>query len=126
MIEVLEGVEEFATIFQLYNSDPNDDPGLPGSAPGSGFPVIGLRPVADDPDGLVGEILFPTGAAANQLVENPGEDDIWVPRDLNGDGDIDFGDHSADYRLLPVLLRLRWEGSSGVRALQVQTLIADR
>ena len=41
-IEILEGAEDFSKVFALYNSNPNDDPGGAGTAPGSGFAVRGL------------------------------------------------------------------------------------
>lgn len=122
MIEILQGVEEFDTIFRLYNDDPTDDGGL--AAPGSGFAVEGLTPVADDPDGMVGEIVFPT--VGGQLFEDVADESLGMPRDLDGDGEVDSMPHSTDYRLLPVALRLRWTGPDGERLLEVRTLLADR
>ena len=49
-----------------------------------------------------------------------------MPRDLNGDGAVDGGDHSGDYALLPVSLQLRWKGAMRVRTLEIQTFLADR
>ena len=128
MLEVLEGVPEFSTVFALYNSDPTDDPGVQGSAPGAGFAVAGLQAVAGDPDGLVGEVLFPTidnggGPMLWELVDDPG---LGMPRDLDGDGDPVAGDKSTTYRLLPVRIQLRWQGQTGERVHEVRTLIADR
>ena len=127
MVELLSGIEAFDTVFARFNDDPADDPGGPGTAPGKHFDVAGLQPAVDDADGRVGEILFPTviGAGGEELREDP-LDDLWEPRDLNGDGLIDSADHSGDYRLLPVVLRLRWQGKSGPRTAQIRTLIADR
>lgn len=135
MIEILQGAPDFALLFPLYNSYPDDDPGLPGSAPGSGFAVAGLDPAPDDPDGFVGEILFPAefglvDLELHEILLDPDladlADDLGLPRDLNGSGSLDAGDRSDDYQLLPVLLRLRWTGATGVRVLEVQTLLADR
>jgi hypothetical protein len=47
-------------LFALYNNDPNDDPGDPGTAPGSLFFVDRLKPLASSPGGLVGEVFLPT------------------------------------------------------------------
>lgn len=127
MIELMRGNEDFSQVFALYNDDPDDDPGLPGSAPGAGFAVNGLDPVDGDPDGLVGEIRFPTvlGAGGLELREDVLDESLGMPRDLDGNGAVDAVDHGDDYRLLPVSLTLRWKGVTGVRSLEVQTLLAD-
>lgn len=39
--------------------------------------------------------------------------DLGLPRDLNGDGAADDADVSATARILPVVVRLRWNGSRG-------------
>jgi prepilin-type N-terminal cleavage/methylation domain-containing protein len=127
MIEVLQGVEEFDQVWRLYNADPGDDPG-PGPAPGNAFDVPGLRAVAGDADGRVGEIVFPdadTGAGLG-LFEDLDLPDLGRPRDLDADGDVDGVDCSATYRLLPVLVRLRWQGPNGERTAEVSTILADR
>jgi hypothetical protein len=128
MIEVLEGVPEFSDIFLLYNSDPTDDPGVLGSAPGSGFAVAGLQAPADDPDGLAGEVLFPTvlnGFGQPRLSEQVDDPGLGMPRDLDGDGESISPDVSDTYRLLPVRILIRWRCSTGERVHEVRTLIAD-
>ena len=122
--EVLEGVEDFSMLFALYNANPADDPGLPGSAPGAAFAVPGLSPVETDPDGRVGEIVFPT--LGFELREDLLDANLGMPRDLNGDGVVDAANHAGNYRILPVLLRLRWKGSGCERSMEVRTLLADR
>ena len=57
-LERLEG-EDFFQVFALYNDDPDDDPEGVGTAPGRLFQVEGLHPLTTDPDGVVGEVLFP-------------------------------------------------------------------
>lgn len=127
MVEVLQGSEDFQDLFRLYNADPGDDP--PGvTGPGSAFAVAGLEPMQDDPDGRVGEIVFPaleTGSGP-ALFEYLDEPELSMPRDLDGKNGIDLLPHYDDYRLLPVLVRLRWNGASGERTAEVCTLIADR
>ncbi|HKX46296.1 MAG TPA: hypothetical protein VJP77_06305 [Planctomycetota bacterium] len=123
-VERLQGVEDFETVFARFNADLADDPAL-GASPGPAFAVAGLDPVEGDPDGLVGEIVFPA-TEAGELREDLVLPELALPRDLNADGLVDTDDHAADYRLLPVLVRLRWEGRSGVRELEVRTLLADR
>ena len=51
--------ENFLDIFALYNADPNDDPGGPGTAPGHRIAVPGLRAQTSSQDGMIGEIIFP-------------------------------------------------------------------
>jgi hypothetical protein len=127
MVEILEGTGEFASVFSRFNADPADDPPS-GPSPGNFFAVAGLEPAGGDPDGFVGEIVFPTltTAAGLELREDVVDPDLGMPRDLNGDGLEDALDHSGDYRLLPVLLRLRWQGSSVERSAEIRTILADR
>lgn len=111
----------FAERFALYNDDPDDDPGGPGSAPGSRFNVPGLMPLAVD--GFVGQIIFPT--FKNQLREDVDDDNLGMPRDLSGDGVIDAADHAQDCLILPVKIRLDWTsktGSGGKRTFSMFTM----
>jgi hypothetical protein len=122
-VERMQG-EEFLQVFRLYNPDPTDDPaGVVG--PGSGFAVAGLDPAPDDPDGLVGELRFPT-LTGSELREDVADEDLGMPRDLDGRNGVDASDHKDDYRLLPVEVTLRWRGTSGIRTLTLRTLLADR
>jgi type II secretory pathway pseudopilin PulG len=127
MIEQLQGSTDFASVFRQHNSDPDDDL-WPGPAPGPAFDVPGLQADPDDPDGRVGEIVFPeaVGAGGVELVEALDEPDLSMPRDLDGDGDVDATNVENSYRLLPVLVRLRWSGRSGVRTMELRTLLAER
>ena len=130
IVEVLAGVPEFGTVFQLYDEDPENDPEGPGTAPGPHFAVAGLDPHPDDLDGLVGELDFPTAVGAGgrvELREDVDDPGLGMPRDLDGNGLVDAGvDQADDYRLLPVRVRLRWRGAGGERSLELRTLIADR
>jgi hypothetical protein len=99
-----------------------------GPAPGPDFAVPGLDPLADDLDGRVGKIVLPeldTGSGV-ELREDLDMPELGMPRDLNGDGIVDSADHSGDYRVLPVLLRLDWSGRSGNRHTVVRTILAKR
>ena len=126
-IELLQGVERFQEVFALYNTDPADDPAGPGTAPGAAFSIAGLQPADDDPDGMVGEIRFPAVVTATglKLSEEIDDEALGMPRDLDGSGFIELGTID-EYRLLPVALTLRWKGSTGIRSLEIQTLLADR
>jgi hypothetical protein len=49
---------------------------------------------------------------------------LGMPRDLTGDILIDNFDHAADYRILPVRVRVSWTGKSGPRSIELQTLLS--
>ncbi len=127
MTETIQDVD-FADIFATFNSDPNDDPDGPGTAPGSNFPVFGLDVRAGDADGMVGEVLFPTvtNGGVLELREDVVDPAVGMPRDLNGDGiPPDAANHADDYILLPVTLRLQWRGVDGNRQLQLSVLLVE-
>ncbi len=120
---VLENMrsEGFATLFRRYNATNTDDV---GTSPGSNFGVTGLEPLANDADGMVGEIIFPT--AANQpavLSEVAGNDFPLIGRDLNQNGDATDGDVTGDYVLLPVTIRIRWRGVGGEKSMQFTSML---
>jgi hypothetical protein len=121
-IERVRG-EPFAQAFASFNADPADDPGGAGTAPGNAFDVPGLSPRPGDPDGRVGEILFPGDGLT--LREDAVDALLGLPRDLSGDGVVDAADHAGDYTLLPVRVRLRWRGEAGNRQVEYVTYIAE-
>ncbi len=120
--------QDFDQLFALYNASPADDPGGPGSAPGPGFAVAGLSPRSEDPDGLVGRFILPeaAGVAGPELRENFDDAAMGMPRDLDGDTFVDGDDHAGDYQVLPVRVRLEWQGKNGPRVLEVRTMVTDR
>jgi hypothetical protein len=118
ILEVMRA-QEFQDLFALYNAYPGDDPEGPGSGPGADFVVPGLTPRAADADGLVGKILF--GSPGPALSEQADYPELGYPRDISGNGDEDNDDHSGDYVLLPVQIRVEWVGAGGERALNVFT-----
>jgi prepilin-type N-terminal cleavage/methylation domain-containing protein len=121
LLETLRS-EDFGEVFALYNADPADDPGGPGSAPGHRFAVAGLDEAPDSLDGLEGEVVFPTAWSAGGALELREDLEIralGLPRDLSGDGKVDDQDHSAGYFILPVQVRLRWKGATGVRQFEL-------
>ena len=122
LIERMRG-ELFAEVFARYNVDPDDDPGGAGTAPGSSFAIAGLAALPGDADGMPGEIVLPTGGP--ELYEDEDLPLFGLPRDLDMDGIVDAADHAADYRVLPVLVRIRWQGRTGPRTIQFLTTLAD-
>lgn len=107
VVAMVEG-EVFNEAFASFNANLLDDPVF---APGNSFSVRGLTPRQNDPDGMVGEVIFPGNGF--QVREDFVDRELGMPRDLNGDGDIDALDHSADYQILPVRVRVVWRGSKG-------------
>lgn len=118
-IERVRG-EPFAQAFANFNADLGDDV---GAGPGKHFAVAGLDLRPDDPDGFVGEVIFP--GDGTELREDVDDRELGMPRDLSSDGVIDALDHAGDYALLPVRVRLEWTGRAGPRSLEVVTTIGD-
>jgi len=112
----------FEDVFTLFNEIGLDDPGGPNTGFGPHFAVIGLQAADDDPDGMVGEVILP--GADGILLETEVNDDLGLPRDLNGNIQIDETDCSGDYLVLPVIVRLRWRGRAGVREFEMATMLA--
>jgi type II secretory pathway pseudopilin PulG len=123
MLETLRS-QDFTQVYARYNSNPADDPGAAGTAPGHRFAVAGLDPAADAADGLQGEVVFPVfqdPVAGLQLREDMDIPVLGMPRDLSGDNLIDDQDHSGAYFILPVLVRIRWRSPSGIRQYEMAT-----
>ncbi len=99
----------FEEVFAQFNAQPD-------------FDVPGLTPRPEDADGRVGSILFPV-SDAGELREDLELPRVGTPRDLTGEGEIDVFDHSADYRLLPVLVRVEWRGAAGDARFEMGTML---
>lgn len=112
MLEEMKN-REFKELFALYNADPSDDPDGAGTAPGSTFAVPELTPLV--PGGRAGTIVFPV--LDGQLRENVRDNPLCMPRDLNSDDTVDSADHSTDYILLPIRIRIDWI-AKGTKATQ--------
>ncbi|MFN0244249.1 MAG: hypothetical protein ACKVWV_15275 [Planctomycetota bacterium] len=126
-MELLQGTL-FEETFRRFNTNPNDDPGVAGTAPGANFAVFGLDVTDGDADGRAGQIEFPTLDVAGvlQLREDVVDLTLGMPRDLNGSGTTDALDHANDYRLLPVRVRVQWRGVAGPRTLTAEGMLAAR
>ena len=138
--------EDFEEVYRLYNPDPTDDPDGAGTGPGNRFLVPGLEPLPGG-DGLHAEVFLPglPPGTPSQLIGTKWErvgyevptDGLWhvredyldaklgMPRDLNGDSIIDSEPHSDDYLLLPVLVRVEWQGRTGPRSYEVHSMLAE-
>ena len=111
-------------IYARFNSDAADN--LSKTDPGATFTVPGLNP----PDtGNQGEIFFPEegGAISETLKDAAMSKTLGMPKDLNRNGTNTDTLASAAVKILPVLIRIRWETQGGkVNQLEVATLISDR
>ena len=112
----------FEQVFATYNRAPEDDPAGHGTAPGSTFAVEGLDGTDSSLNGHAGMVILPgDGPVLREDVVIP---ELTMPRDLNGDIRVDNQDHSDDFILLPVTVRVRWSGHAGVRQFQMSTLMS--
>jgi hypothetical protein len=126
-IEQLES-RAFSEVFAAYNGNAGDDAGLALPALGPGFAVPGLQPLTGAADGLCGRIMFPVElvAGVEQLREDFVDVALGMPQDLNGDAAIDALNHAADYRLLPVRIRVEWQAAVGPRQIEFETMLSLR
>jgi hypothetical protein len=71
---------------------------------------------------MTASIEFPgnTGAV---LREDAVDAELGMPRDLDGDGTVDTDDHAGDYLVLPVRVRVTWDGVSGSRSYTICTVL---
>jgi hypothetical protein len=116
----------FEDVFALYNGTAADDP-VGVTIPGPDFAVRGLTPWSDDADGMAGEVVLPVQSilGVEQIREDSNIPRLGMPRDLNADGIVDALDHSADYRILPVLVRIRWQGPNGRSQVEFTTILGE-
>lgn len=127
---VMEQIESrpFGEVFAAYNAAKGDDVGLSSPALGPNFAVAGLQVQHGDADGACGRVMFPTQTLGGleQLREDVDVAALSMPRDLNGDGVVDALNHATDYKLLPVRVRIEWQGVSGPQHLDLETMLSPR
>jgi hypothetical protein len=114
----------FANVFRQYNGDRGDDLGGPRTAPGANFTVQGLAG-AFGSNSVPGEVLFPTVASQpGVLREDLALPELGTPLDLDLDnGTIDALDHASNYKILPVLVRVRWVSMAGRGEVRLATVL---
>lgn len=119
-------------VFATFNSDPADDPAGVGTAPG---PVMNLNQFRanfglstthqvdreQQLEGLQFSVALPL--SGGQIRENLVDPGLGLPRDLNGDNAVDGADHSADFMVLPLSIRVQWTAPEGVRQITWQTMV---
>lgn len=113
----------FAEIWRRYNSNPADDPGGAGTAPGANFAVAGLRAQAGDADGMPGQVIFPE--VAGNLSETFVDARMGMPagKILNGDLDATDTNVNTTYMILPVRVVVDWQGASGRNHMEITTFL---
>jgi type II secretory pathway pseudopilin PulG len=115
----------FREIWRRYNSNPADDPGGAGTAPGANFAIAGLRALPTDGDGMPGQIIFPE--LAGNLSETVIDSLLGMPvaKDLNGDGDALDVNVNTTYLILPVRVVVDWTGARGRTHMEITTYLFE-
>jgi type II secretory pathway pseudopilin PulG len=114
----------FSQVFANYNSDPSDDPGGAGRGKGQSFKVTGLRGKSSGQG--AGRVEFPVPNGETRISESMVDRELGMPRDLNGDGVISAGPLAGNYVVLPVRIRVGWDGVGGAREVEFHTLLMNR
>jgi len=104
-IEELKSVP-FSTLIDEYG---------PSGTTGDRFLVTSID---DDQAHAEGRIVFFVDET-----DASGDPSIGLPMDLNGDGDTDDLDVSANYLLLPVKVRIRWDGALGSQIVELRSIL---
>ncbi len=119
---------EFTQVFAAYNQATGDDP---PSAPGSDFTVEGLNVWAADPDGFQGKVILPESPTQSGWVDEIRTAQICgtsSAMDLNGDGDSTdtFNPAVNRYGMMPVLIRIEWNGVNDNSVYELRAVILRR
>jgi type II secretory pathway pseudopilin PulG len=109
--------------FAAFNTNPADDPGGAGTAPGGAFAVEGLTAMPGDADGFVGAVEF--ALLEGELREDATDARLGLPRDLNGDTLIDSNSRANDYVILPVRIRVEHQVRGDRRVFELHTELVD-
>ena len=117
-------------IYNLYNNDPADDPGGPGTGPGPNFDVPGLLLQSGDTDGFCGRVYFPTTTvgANEELREDSSVTELGGGTiDFDGLNGIDSNDHSLNdnLTLLPVCVIVEWQMGNKPLSVRYSTVLVE-
>lgn len=112
--------ESVGDILVLYDADGTNDPGGANTAPGASFTNASLGQLPKQST-VTATVLLPI--SGGQLREDLVMPELGMPADLNGDGAIDALDHRDDAVILPVGVRVTWEGALGSRTYQLSTMV---
>jgi hypothetical protein len=122
MLEELQNVPA-SDVFATFNTVTEDDPLGQATAPGSIF-SIQMKPAAIQVSDMTGTVVFPE--YVGQLREDLKDENLGMPRDLNGDGVIDSENHAKDYLVLPVRILVEWRGMTGERTYELHTVLLNK
>jgi len=111
MVETLQDYPAFTGTFAAY------------SGVNASFDVTGLEAVTGAPNGKPGQIIFP--GSGGRLLESVTDTRLGMPYDLNGDGDA-IDDATADYKILPVTVRVEWQTRNGPKFYQLHTILVQK
>jgi hypothetical protein len=85
-----------------------------------------MKPAEIMVSNMTGRIIFPESIDTGELREDIEDEALGMPRDLNGDGEIDAVNHAKDYLLLPVRIRVEWSGLTGDRSYELYTVLLNK
>ena len=129
----LELLANSTTGFQLEVIMPSLPPGTPSQLEGTkwdrsgeaegGVGLGGGGPLGGEGD-EGGEAPVPVGTTW-ELREDFDNALLGLPRDLDGDNLVDFANHAKNYILLPILIRVEWQGAHGPRVYDIHSMLTD-
>jgi type II secretory pathway pseudopilin PulG len=113
--QVIEQMRTYtiSNAFATYNSNPD-------------FNVEGLNILPGDTDGKAGKVIFP--ADSGNLVESQTSELMGMDNDLDLDGNGGNSDtvNPGNAIMLPVVVRIEWQGIAGDWVIEMKTLLTDR
>ena len=120
-----DDVPDREKIEAIHDPSIHDDVEEEEEEDGGGFEVEGLIPVDGDPDGLVGELIFPIDPITGAFHPEVRAEDFSISASLLGGG-LPAEVAAAYDRLLPVVVRVDWQTNGVVRRYEVAGLLSPR
>jgi len=139
----------FEDVFSMFNDDPMDDPEGPYTAPGGTVELSSTSTYEAYPSGMYAvqigsepqpsteflaeradlnmtvQIIFPT-LANGTLSESAPALFEGMPTDLDGDGKYTTGTVELDYKILPVVVRVTWQGVRGTKTISIPRILTKQ